>query len=142
MNPFQKLDLVLKVMSSKENLYFNKPLFDWAGETDIEPMELEQILIKLADDGYVSIHNEPYGNVTGRSYRITFLGNHFYYSDGYEGLDLLRKIDQKKLELAEKTSMRNEKFLLWLTAVLTLGTLCQATLALADLYWKYKWFHF
>lgn len=152
LNEIEKLDLVIKHMASqypqsfaeKKGVLANQ-ILEIHPEVQIEGVdfsaEMHFILEKLLQDGYVT---KDY--VTGQTwpfYAITFDGAYFIkYMGGYQGLQNQRTAENTRLSNIEKELRANRNWTLWLTIVLTVGTVAQAAYAIVKLYWENGWFRF
>ena len=71
---------------------------------------------------------------------ITPKGIDFHFKKGYNGKANRDASENTRLTNLENKLRANRKWILWLTIILTIGTLAQALYALAKLYWEHGWF--
>lgn len=152
MTPIPKLDGVLKILASQYPVikeYSLSNFYTYENELGLIAAELFFIMEKLEEDGYVKIRHTPETSETpGLTtaipyYSITFKGAFFILNkNGYTGEIFRDTAESTRLDKIDAELRANRNWTLWLTIVLTVGTLIQSLYCLVSLYWEHRWFHF
>lgn len=145
------MELVDKIDNVLEWLYLNSgsdPNFsaikDGLKHKPIDEGEIDDCLKKLHKDGFLYFMRQ--GQVDQKydrylTFLITFDGKYFWETvKGYRIKYAISDAENSRVKNLEIVQTDYQKNIVWLTVVLVVGTVPVGLLALADLYWKYKWF--
>lgn len=138
---YNDLDILLKFLLDQK--YYIHPM-TVQGTFKEYYDEAEIMLTKLESDGYAESKVERSLRSTlteSFKYKISFEGRLFIQSGGYAQKLIRDDAENKRIERLETNQQKYERFVFWLTLTVAVGTVFQALLAVADLYWKYHWFH-
>jgi hypothetical protein len=108
--------------------------------------DIISILAKLHKDGYIEYDDRAVKiediSKNNRVYRLTFEGRYWIERGGYDAENRRTFVESIRLERLEKTQIQYQIWLIWLTAILAVGTTIAALYYGTELYWNHGWFHF
>ncbi|MBK7374079.1 MAG: hypothetical protein IPJ02_00460 [Chitinophagaceae bacterium] len=139
--PIKNIDKILTALYQAQALMYGD-LQNRSGMVDDE--ETQRALSKLHDDRFIRRldpgKNNFEENMNQGNYQIRYDGVIHHLEGGYEAKIRKAYAENTRLEKIENEQRVNQKWMIVLTVVLTLGTVFPALLAGADLYWNYEWF--
>lgn len=143
-----QLDTVLVCLwaNQTKRLFFNDIAEFLKDDEFVAFGDIGPILKQLEKDEFIEYDDRAIGltdvSLTNRVYRITFQGRFWTERGGYLGGRQRQDAESIRNEKLEKTQMALQKWLVWLTAILVVGTTIAALYYATELYWNHGWFRF
>ena len=113
--------------------------------------QVRSVVMKLARDNYVDIVKEDLtivdfkkeiGYVSEWKVRRNFEGDLFVEQGSYIQQKINSVDENSRMDRIENELRANRNWTLWLTVVLTVGTIAQALYSMAKLYWEHEWLQY
>jgi hypothetical protein len=145
LSPIQKLDEVLKILSVDILILpdITKKLV--AQNIIIEEKELKSILQKLRKDGYIYfIPDEPFDLEVHDhlNFQASFEGQILNQSNGYQGRHQSEEDRNTQMARLEQNQKDYQNNMIWLTAILSVGTLIAAAYYFLEVYDNHRCFSY